>query len=115
MMTRRTIVTRVLIGVIAALALVYLGDTLSVWYRMSRKTADDPLETMTTQATIEIPHKDGRAEIVLGQPETETCVRAIFPHDGYSPCWYVARQNQSPIVMTILPLWTRSAADQRSY
>jgi len=59
--------------------------------------------TMTTQPIIEIPHKDGRDEIVLGDTQTQTCVRALFPHDGYSPCWYVARQNQSTTMMTLLP------------
>ncbi|MGB6198880.1 MAG: hypothetical protein WBF35_04955 [Candidatus Acidiferrales bacterium] len=103
-MSGQTIVKRVLIGILAAVALVYLGDSLSVWYRMSKKTAGDPLTTMTTQGTIEIPHKDGRAEIVLADPVTQTCVRAIFPHDGYNPCWYVARQNQSTTVITLLPL-----------
>ncbi|MGB6430452.1 MAG: hypothetical protein WBF06_07685 [Candidatus Acidiferrales bacterium] len=98
-----TIVRRTLIVAAAAIAVTYLGDTVSVWVRMSRKTADDPLKSLTTQSIIEIPHKDGRDEIVLGDPQTQTCVRALFPHDGYSPCWYVARQNQSVTVMTLLP------------
>jgi hypothetical protein len=109
MISARIVVKRVLIGAIIGLALVYLGDTLSVWYRMSKKIAGDPLTTMNTQPVIEIPHKDGQAEIVLGQAQTQTCVRSIFPHDGYSPCWFVARQNQSPIVMTLLPLRPRLA------
>ena len=102
-MTGRTILKRIAITAVAAIALVYVGDTLSVWHRMSKHTANDPLTTLTTQPIIEIPHKDGRAEIVLGQSQTQTCVRSLFPHSGYSPCWYVARQNQSPIVMILLP------------
>jgi hypothetical protein len=98
-----SIAKRSVIGLLVAIALVYVGDTLSVWYRMSKKVAGDPLITMTTQGMIEIPHKDGRAEIVLGDPVTQTCVRAIFPHDGYSPCWYVARQNSSTTVITLVP------------
>jgi hypothetical protein len=103
-MSAGSIVKRTLIGALVAVALVYAGDTLSVWYRMSKKVAGDPLMTMTTQGMIEIPHKDGRAEIVLGDPVTQTCVRAIFPHDGYSPCWYVARQNSATTVITLVPL-----------
>ena len=108
----RTILKRVSIAVVAAVVLVYIGDTISVWHRMSKKTAGDPLLTMTMQATIEIPHKDGRAEIVLGEPQTQTCVRALFPHDGYSPCWYVVRQAQTPIVMTLLPIPVFARADR---
>jgi hypothetical protein len=104
LMSGRKILKRVAIGVVAAIALVYLGDTLSVWHRMSHRTASDPLMTMTTQPVIEIPHKDGEAEIVLGAAVEVTCVRALFPHDGCNPCWYVERENQAPIVMTLLPL-----------
>jgi hypothetical protein len=107
MPSARTILKRVGIGAVAAIVLIYFGDTISVWHRMSHKTADDPLMTMTTQPIIEIPHKDGRDEIVLGDAQTQTCVRALFPHDGYSPCWYVARQNQSTITMTLLPFALR--------
>jgi len=101
---------RAAIAILAAIVLVYVGDTLSVWHRMAKNTAGDPLTTMTTQPVIEIPHKDGRAEIVLGQAQTQTCVRSLFPHDGYSPCWYIARQNRQPIMMTILPC--TAAADR---
>jgi hypothetical protein len=104
MPSTRTILKRVSIGALAAFALVYLGDTLSVWHRMSNRTPDDPLTTMTTQPIIEIPQKDGRDQIVLGDSQTQSCVRALFPHDGYSPCWYVARRNQSTTMMTLLPI-----------
>jgi hypothetical protein len=115
-MTRaRIVVIRVVIGAAISLVLVYMGDTLSVWYRMSKKLAGDPLATMNTQPIIEIPHKNGQAEIVLGQPQTQTCVRSLFPHDGYEPCWYLAHQNQSPIVMTLLPLAPRRAGDELDY
>jgi hypothetical protein len=102
-MSGRNIAKRIAIGVLVALGLLYSADTLSVWYRMSKKIAGNPLMSMTTQGMIEIPHKDGRAEIVLGDPVTQTCVRALFPHDGYNPCWYVARQNSSTTVITLLP------------
>jgi hypothetical protein len=105
----RTILKRASIAAVAAVVLVYFGDTLSVWHRMANKTADNPLTTLTTQPIIEIPHKDGRDEIVLGQSQTQTCVRALFPHDGYSPCWYVARQNQSTTMMTLLPFLPAAA------
>jgi hypothetical protein len=103
MPSTRTILKRASIVAVAAVILIYLGDTLSVWHRMANKTSDNPLTTLTTQPIIEIPQKDGREEIVLGDSQTQTCVRALFPHDGYSPCWYVARQNQSITTMTLLP------------
>src|SRR6266851_5753864 len=49
--------------------------------------------------------KNGRTEYQLDarQPEvTVPCVRALFPHLGYSPCWYLRRNSQKPIPMVIL-------------
>jgi len=53
-----------------------------------------------------IPLKNGRTEYELDarQPEvTVSCVRALFPHQGYPPCWYVRRNSQKPIPMMVIP------------
>jgi hypothetical protein len=52
-----------------------------------------------------IPLKNGATEYELDarQPkETVKCVRALFPHLGYSPCWYLRQNSQKPIPMVIL-------------
>ncbi len=90
---------RILIAVLASLALVYGGDYLYVRYRMTRHQAGDPFDVVTIQPTYAIAEKDGRAEIILGQPETQTCVHSLFPHYGYSPCWYLNRENGKPEVI----------------
>jgi len=28
-------------------------------------------------------------EIFTDEPQTETCVHSLFPHDGYRACWYI--------------------------
>jgi hypothetical protein len=58
-----------------------------------------------TDRLYAIPLKNGNVEYELDarQPEvTVTCVRALFPHLGYQPCWYVRRNSQKPIPMVIL-------------
>jgi hypothetical protein len=35
--------------------------------------------------------KNGRFEYSLGDTETQTCVRSLFPQLGYTPCWYLSR------------------------
>ena len=40
-----------------------------------------------------VPQKNGKTEFEPGEPETQTCVNSIFPHLGYSPCWYVKRHK----------------------
>jgi hypothetical protein len=85
-------------------AILYAGDYVSVKYRMSRagsppSAPGGPLDTVQIQRTYEIPHKDGRAEFAFAEPQTVTCVHSIFPHLGYSPCWYLKRHSQQMIPM----------------
>lgn len=83
-------------GAVALLCLVLLwvGDYLSVRRRIAHKTA---IETITIRPTYAIARKDGKAEFDFGDPQPLTCVHSLFPHYGYSPCWYVIRQSQRPI------------------
>jgi hypothetical protein len=37
--------------------------------------------------------KGGRVEIFADQPQVETCVHSLFPHDGYRACWYVSKNG----------------------
>jgi len=82
-----------LIAAFALVAVVYIGDYLYVRYRATRSQPGDPFDVVTLQPTYAIAQKDGRAEIILGQAETRKCVHALFPHNGYMPCWYLNRQN----------------------
>jgi hypothetical protein len=49
-----------------------------------------------------IPEKNGKTEYEVDaqNPEqTITCVHSLFPHSGYSPCWYVKPRINQPIPM----------------
>ena len=100
-----SIAKKTLVALAAALVIVYLADYAWVRIRMRRPTANDPFQVMTIQGVMEIPHKDGRDEIVLEDPRTQTCVHSLFPQQGYSPCWYVARENGKAVQMTIIPVF----------
>jgi hypothetical protein len=88
--------------VVASFGLVYLGDDLSVRTRMSHRTATDPVETLSLRPVYAVPRKDGKAEFDFGDPQTQTCVHAIFPHLGYNPCWYLLRASRTPIPITMI-------------
>jgi hypothetical protein len=89
----------ILIAALALLALVYAGDYLSVRYRIARHQPGDPFDVMTIQPTYAIAQKDGRVEIVVGDPETQPCVHSLFAHFGLTPCWYLKRTSQKPEVI----------------
>jgi hypothetical protein len=86
----------ILIVALVLLALVYAGDYLYVRYRIARHQPGDPFDVVTIQPTYAIAQKDGRVEIVLGDPETQPCVHSLFAHFGLTPCWYLKRNSQKP-------------------
>ena len=75
--------------VLLALAALYTGDFLSARYRIpgNRQTLDN-VQVRTQYA---VRQKDGRIEYMLGDTESVTCVRSLFPQLGYPPCWYLSR------------------------
>ena len=87
------------VAMILALVLIYTGDYLCVRFRMARNKTGDPFETQMIERTYGIPHKNGSAEIVVSDPEPETCVHSIFPHMGYIPCWYFNRNSKNIIML----------------
>lgn len=77
---------RALLIAVVALCLFYVCDYGVLRYRMARGGSDAALGTVTV--LYGAPLKDGKVRVFSDQPETDTCVRSIFPHLGYAPCWY---------------------------
>jgi hypothetical protein len=86
---------RILIVALVSLAIVYLGDGLSVRYRIPK--GRQPLGTVTVQRYDAIPEKNGKTEFAFEDPITQTCVHSLFPHMGYLPCWYLGRHSEQRI------------------
>jgi hypothetical protein len=80
---------RVLQIALLALAGLYAGDYLSARYRIpgNRQT----LGSVEVQALYAVRQKDGRFEYSLGDTEAQACLRALLPHLGDTPCWYLSR------------------------
>jgi hypothetical protein len=92
---------------IAVAAVVYAGDTIFLRLRAAYPGLGSAFDTVLVERMYAIPLKNGRTEYEMDarQPELNvTCVRALFPHLGYQPCWYVRRNSQKPIPMVILPV-----------
>ena len=93
---------------LVALSLIlfaYIVDYLSVRYRMTQQKKGDPFDTVTYPRVLAIPQKGNRVEYALDAQEpmeTDPCVHSLFPHFGYTPCWYLNRKVANPIPMVIL-------------
>jgi hypothetical protein len=84
------------VGVALLLVLVtYAGDYLSLRYRIPG--GRDQFATVTVQPYYAIHEKNGKTEYDYAPPENQVCVRSLFPHFGYSPCWYVKRHTDKRI------------------
>jgi hypothetical protein len=93
---------RVLFGFLLVLGLLYGGDYLYVRVRMLHPKPGDPFESIKALRVLAIPEKNGKTEFEVDaqNPEqTVTCVHSLFPHRGYSPCWYVKPRINQPIPM----------------
>ena len=82
--------------VVVLLALLtYAGDYLVVRFKIPNNR--DPFSTVTIKPYYAIQEKNGRTEYDYAAPQNQVCVRALFPHFGYSPCWYVKRHTDKRI------------------
>jgi len=88
------IVLRVIWGVIAVVALAYAGDYAWAKVRMSGKDSGAALGSVMVQREYDVARKDGRVEFEWDPPEKETCVRSVFSHFGYAPCWWMERHKK---------------------
>jgi len=106
------LVQRVLLAVLSAVALVYIGDFISVRVRVLHPKPGNPFETVTALRILAIGEKGNKTEYSVDplQPQqTAECVHALFPHNGDPPCWYLKRKFAQPIPMAILPYSWRNA------
>jgi hypothetical protein len=92
-----TILKRVLAVVVLSLCVLYAADYLSVRFRIPGHR--EPLGTVKVQVNYAVKQKDGKTEFYFNPPQDRTCVNSIFPHMGYSPCWYLRRQSNQQINM----------------
>jgi len=80
--------------VLLAAAFIFVGDYLAVRLPGSR----NPFGTLTVQPYYAIRLKNKKTEFDFNAPpETRVCVHSLFPHLGYPPCWYAAKQTQPRI------------------
>jgi len=91
----KKIVASFLAGMIAASALAYAADYLLLRYKLS--TGRSPYGALTVQYYYAIQEKNGKTEYDFQPPQQERCVNSLFPHFGYSPCWYERKHTEKAI------------------
>jgi hypothetical protein len=82
---------RLAISVVTLLVIWYVGDYANLKIRRA------PTSTVQITKFYAVPQKDGKTSYEPGEPENQTCVNSMFPHMGYSPCWFVKRHRTQQI------------------
>jgi hypothetical protein len=77
--------------------LAYAIDYAVFRYRVA--TNRQPFAQITVTSYDAVPQKSGKTEFLFNPPETQTCVNALFPRQGYVPCWWLERHTEQRINM----------------
>jgi hypothetical protein len=86
---------RPLVGLVLLLAIVYAADFLLLRYKVA--TSGKAFDTVTVRPYYAVPRKDKKEEYIFDDPQDDTCVNALFPHLGDSPCWYLKTHKQKRV------------------
>jgi len=86
---------RILLATLAGMVALYVGDDLSVRYRIPPNR--QLFGVVTVRRFEAIPEKNNKTEYVYEEPMNVTCTRSLFPHFGYQPCWYLSRHAEQRV------------------
>lgn len=75
--------------IIAAAALAY-GLDYAV-FRIRAGTSRTAYGSVTVNHYYAVLQKNGKTQFIFDPPQAQTCVHALFPHEGWLPCWYLTR------------------------
>ena len=78
----RLLIKSLIVLAIAAM-LVYAGDALFLHYRGS------PHQDVRVDSMYAMKNRWNEVEYSVGSTGSQRCVESLFPHGGYTPCWYL--------------------------
>jgi hypothetical protein len=85
----------IVVGLSCALgltSLAYAVDYAVFRYRVA--TNRQPFGQITVTRYDAVQQKSGKTQFIFNPPEAQTCVNALFPREGYVPCWYLQRHTE---------------------
>jgi hypothetical protein len=86
---------RVLLIAGALLLVLYLGDYISITYRIPN--GRQQFGSVEVQQLLAVPQKDHKTEYIADPPQEQQCVHSLFPQLGLTPCWYESRHARQQI------------------
>jgi len=87
----RKIALQLCLALVVVGALTYSADDLSARFR------GKPTEQLKIDPVYAAINHFNQVEYSVGTPYMATCVDALFPHFGFSPCWYLRKHTLQTI------------------
>jgi hypothetical protein len=78
-----------IVGIVSSASIAYGVDFLV--FRVRLATNRDPYGSVVVNHYYAVLQKNGKTQFIFDPPQPETCVKALFPHSGSPPCWYLSR------------------------
>ncbi len=72
--------------------LAYTADYLVFRYRVS--SGRQPFGQIVVSSYDAVRQKSGKTQFIFNPPQPQTCAHALFPQDGFVPCWYLQRHTE---------------------
>ena len=95
------VVTGWALGIFALIAgVAYICDSIYFQHEMKSANSADAFGSVEFYPATKL--KNGKLDIYTESPGNEICVHALFPHNGYNPCWY-AKRNPVHVVAEEIP------------
>jgi hypothetical protein len=73
-------------------ALAYVIDYFVFRYRVSINR--QPFSQITVSSYDAVQQKNGKTQFIFNPPQAQTCANALFPRNGFVPCWYLQRHTE---------------------
>jgi hypothetical protein len=73
---------------------LYLGDYLSLRYRIPKR---EQYGSVTVRQLYAVKLKNKQTEYMFQPPAPQECVNSLFPQFGDPPCWYLSRHTKQQI------------------
>ena len=90
------ILRKIVLAVVVALVVTYAVDYAQLRYRVWRNA--NPFGTVQVEKYYAVHEKNNRVEYMFPhESNDQNCVHALFPHMGYSPCWYLNRNREQRV------------------
>jgi len=85
----------IVVGLSSALSLMAIAYAMDYVVFRYRVTANrQPFGQITVTRYDAVPQKNGKTQFIFNPPEAQTCVHALFPRAGFTPCWYLQRHTE---------------------